>query len=507
MHERNSIEELKILLEYLYENEPIEDIGKTLSRVNKIISSNIEVFRYFSESYLPEIYEESAEGKRFFFFLTANILKFAFFGLARAASEALILICQLGVDDLILSELIKIVTVYKLSEFIGITSDGSKFTFQGNTRKMIIDIQDVQVVDALSLLKMILDKETECTVNGLLKESTLYSAIQKLNIIIDKIDEFPFFEVARFPSFEPFLSEKVSFSPENSIKLFDFDYGAIQYEHEILNNFNIPLFPFVSASNISFTGNRINIKNTGFGTLPPCVVRVQIEESDFEIGELEAIMPSETSDLFIEDIEAFGAFLHDRKRNSNVRVIFSFRKFGHSYDLSVLSKLNGHWIDLIPNNLAELALPYELPLQHLSDKDFERLCYWIVEEGSDKQFKSVLWLNEEGGGERGRDVIAEEINSARSFVFQCKRVEKFHPSDIEEELTTFAKYISDDPTIKPDVYVLVLSSAITDKTKSKGDELAKLIGMEIEYWPKSKIDRIVRKHQFIQDRFWRLISR
>ena len=70
----------------------------------------------------------------------------------------------------------------------------------------------------------------------------------------------------------------------------------------------------------------------------------------------------------------------------------------------------------------------------------------------------------------------------------------------------FYKYIAQDSTIKPDVYVVFMSTPLTDKTQAKGNELAQRIGMEIKYWDKSTIDRLVRTNSIVKERFWKLLD-
>lgn len=59
--------------------------------------------------------------------------------------------------------------------------------------------------------------------------------------------------------------------------------------------------------------------------------------------------------------------------------------------------------------------------------------------------------------------------------------------------------------IKPDVYVLFTSGSITPEMK-KGDLLAQQIGMIIDYWPKSRIDKLVRTYPMVQERFWKVVQ-
>ena len=125
---------------------------------------------------------------------------------------------------------------------------------------------------------------------------------------------------------------------------------------------------------------------------------------------------------------------------------------------------------------------------------------------SQEQIQQRNMANENGGGERGRDVLATETATGKKYVFQCKRVEKFDPNAVERELSTFARNVSEDPSIRPDVYVFFLACSINDQVKSRGENLAQQIGMEIEYWSKGTIDRLVRTNKRISDRFWRVVA-
>jgi len=172
----------------------------------------------------------------------------------------------------------------------------------------------------------------------------------------------------------------------------------------------------------------------------------------------------------------------------------------------MLAQSVGDWLEKVPSAILEVALPYEVRLTNLGGKEFERLCLWVVSEDPKNRFSNARWLNEDGGGDRGRDVLATETATGKKYVFQCKCVEKFDPSAVEQELSTFARYVSEDPSIKPDVYVFFLACSINDKVNSRGDKLAQQIGMEIEYWSKGTIDRLVRTNKRISDRFWRIVG-
>ena len=257
-----------------------------------------------------------------------------------------------------------------------------------------------------------------------------------------------------------------------------------------------------------FSNHKIIFTNEGFGSLPPATIHVQIGEEEFELAEsFHLVPPDKVCDIFLENITTFSYFLKKQKPNIDVKVVFLFKKFEHSYVLGVFAKSVGHWLEQIPPpSFMELVQPYEIPIEKLDDKGFERLCEWIVAEYPEKRFKDVRRLNEDGGADRGRDVLATEAATGKKYVFQCKRVHKFGSGHIEKELNTFAQYIASDPSIKPDVYVLFMSAALNDKIEAKGNELAKKIGMEIEYWHRSTIDRLVTTNQIVKERFWKIVA-
>jgi hypothetical protein len=313
-------------------------------------------------------------------------------------------------------------------------------------------------------------------------------------------------ELARRNALLPFTLDHIRYTKEHASQLFGQVLNALEYDEWLFTYYKIPLFPVIESDKLSFVKNKVTFTNEGLGSLPPATIRVQVGEEEFELGPLNRFLqPEGVYDLFLEEEAAFYSFLKKQSPNVDIKIVFSFRKFGLSYDFGVLAKSVGHWLEQIPTSALEFVQPYEIPIEKLNEKEFERLCSWVVAEYPEKRFKDVLWLNEEGGGERGQDVLAVEVSTRKKYVFQCKHVKKFGPSDIRDELTTFAGYIAVDPSIKPDVYVLFISRGVSDDLKREGDKLAQQMGIEIEYWPKSTIDRLVRTNQTIKERFWKLV--
>ena len=314
-------------------------------------------------------------------------------------------------------------------------------------------------------------------------------------------------ELNRRTALLPFaLLNDLSYTPAASLKLFGRELNNLQYDELLLANYRVPLFPVIEADKLSFAGNKITFTNEGKGCLPPAVLRARTVNGEFELGAVgRVIAPNEIGQLFIEENVAFVDFMHSQDPNLDIKIVISFTKFRHSYDYAILAQSVGDWLEKVTSTTLEVALPYEVSLISLGSKEFERLCYWVVSEDPKNRFSNVTWLNENGGAERGRDVLATETVTGKKYVFQCKCVEKFDPNAVQRELSTFARYVSEDPSIKPDVYVFFLACSINDQVEARGNKLAQQIGMKIEYWSKGEIEKIARTNKRISDRFWRVV--
>lgn len=505
--EKDIIERLRLFLKRLRQGEFEDQREQAFGELNLLTRKSKEAKLFLRDQYLPGLYHEDSGGKHQLIFIASSTLDCPVADLATVVAEVLIdLFASNPNDQEILSVLIDIVLRYNLYGLIGLES-GHTFRFETSQQSFPLDVDLVQADIRLRLLHFTLKKYSKILVDdGPPSPQELPSVIDRLDAVIGLILGFQDSkELVRHTALQPFIQGNLSYSSEQSQWLFGSSMGIPGYEEELFKLYRIPLFPIIKADRLTFENGKLTFTNEGRGALPPCTVRCQVGEDEFELGALSVRVPPEKKhDIFVEEDATFASFLRGKNPNSDVKAVFSFRKFERSYDFGLLARSVGHWLDGISRKARDRGVPYEIPLERLNEREFERLCFWIVSANPDRrEFCDVTWLNEDGGSERGRDVIAIEADTGRKWVFQCKRVKEYGPKDIEEELTKFRRYVARDPSIKPDVYVLFISRSITDKTKKKGDVLAAKIGMEIKYWPKSTIDRLVRTDEEIEDRFWR----
>jgi hypothetical protein len=499
------IERLQRFLERLWQGEFEDQREEAFKELNLAMRQFEKARDFLSAEYLPELYE-ATEGRQKLIFIASETLDRSMFNLALVVAEALVRIYSCHPEDqLILSILMDVVLTYNLYDVLDLES-GRTFRFEADAVSFTVDVDLIRSEVRLRLLKFALNKYSKLLVDdGPPTTQELPSIVDRLEAVIGLLLGFhDANELVRHTALQPFTRDQVSYVPELARWLFGSEMSIGEYEKQLFELYRIPLFPMIKTDKLTFEEGRLAFTNEGRGALPPSEVRVQVAEKEFELGVLSTyVPPDEKQDLFVEEDAAFGSFLLDQNPNFDVKVVFSFSKFDRSYDLGVLARSVGHWREGISEQALERGVLYEIPLEQLSERDFERLCLWIVSESPHGlKFEEVLWLNEEGGAERGRDITAVEAETGSKWVFQCKRVKQYGPKDIEEELTRFERYVQEDPTIKPDVYVLFISRPITDKTKSIGDQLSSRIGMEIKYWSRSSIDHLVRTNEVVKDRFW-----
>lgn len=507
---KDMVKRLRTFLSKLRQGEFEEREAQAFRELNLVVRKFQSVRTYLLKDYLPALYREGTGGKQHLIFIANGTLNYPATDLASLLAGTLVDIYAANLhDEETLSLLLDIVLKYELDNRIGLES-GRNLRFEGLNQSFVLNVGLIRSDIRLRLLHLVLGKYARLLVDdGPPNPQDLLSTIDRANDVISLLlDPTNQDESIRYTALQPFTRDQVVYSPKQSQWLFGTELDLQEYEQRLLDDYRIPLFPIIRPDKLSFLGNKIGFTNEGQGSLPPSTIRVQVGDAEFELGTLPVpVPPNERGDLFTEEESAFSTFLRQQSPNQDIKVVFSFSKFGRSYDLGVFAGPVGHWRDQIPKPVRDIATPIEIPLDKLNERDFERLCYWIVETNpKDRVFEGVIWLNEDGGGERGRDIIAKEVSTHESWVFQCKRVKQFGPKDIENELNTFAEYVRDDPSIKPDVYVLFISRSLTDKTKSRGDELAAQIGMAIKYWPKSTIDRLVRINEEVKERFWKLIQ-
>jgi hypothetical protein len=515
---------LKIFLDNLYQGEFSDQLDRAFEELNLVISNFTAARKYLLDKYLPALYTNGRASRQQLTFIAYNTLKYPVASLAHVVSEALIQIyaaTEGSADEDVLSILLDIVIKYGLVDFVSIER-GRNLRLeaapqQSSGASFSLNIASIRLDIKLDLLQILLKKYVKLlVVDGTPSPQDLQSIVRRLNDVLSLLLNFANkSKLARRTSLRPFAFDQISYTPEQASRLFGSELKVSEYESMLFELYRIPLLPVIEADNLKFVKNKLTFRNEGEGSLPPATIRVRVSDTEFELGQLiQPVLSGVLHDLFVEEEAAFADFLLKQNPNLNINVVFSFKKFGHSYDLGIFAKPVGNWREQIPQVTMERAIPYEIPLDKLNDKEFERLCKWLVDDlpetrfnGVVKRFSDTVWSHYDGGGERGRDVIANEVGTGKKYVFQCKKVQKYQPNHIKKELTTFAGYVDKDPSIKPDVYVLFMSCAITDKTKATGDQLATDIGMEIEYWPKSTIDRFVRINENVNKRFGTLVQR
>lgn len=417
-------------------------------------------------------------------------------------------------DDVELVDVLaEIILAYRFTSFISLENDGQSVRFYAGDSSFAINLEDVRIPYRLGLLRLFVNKYTDLLIKeGPPSPQEIQSIIQRLNTTLSILETSDRVEIRRHVALTPFyVIDRLKFTSRRASKLFGVNLDIKSYEERLYREYLIPLFPYIAEDKIRFEGNKIRLHNEGLGALSYVTIRIVIGEQEFEFGEYTGLInPDDVKDLYAHELAAFSRFLSDQSPNINVKIIIAFQKFGRSFEYSLLSDSVGGWIDRLPSTVTDIMLAYEIPLDRLNPKDFERLCYWLVDEyrtdSGEKRFTNVLWLGESGVGEQGRDVVAVEASTVKSYVFQCKRVEKFGPSNLRDELIQFQNYVNESPEIKPDVYVLFTSGSVTPEMKKQGDLLAQQIGMTIDYWPKSRIDKLVRTYPLIQERFWKVIQ-
>lgn len=498
---------LASFLESLNRGDFADSIEDAYRQLESLLANNTETTFYLKTIYIPSlIAKEKAAGNQIDQLITA-CKKFYLKHLATTLAEALITHYVSTHENTSLASLIDLILQYQLRQMIDIESAGTNIRFETKGESFSLPLRNIYTTIRLKLVWLTLKKYSalltrSTTVNALDFPSLIERQHNALNVLM-KLDKT---DLINEIGLEAFASGQISFSQLQSNRLFSKIYSANEYDDRLFHEYDIPLFPDIKPDKVSFLGDRISLRNEGFGCLPPTIVRIKVENAEFEFGEIKTVLiPDQILDVYlennIEQIE-FIHFLNAQGRNSEVKILFSYHKYGAIFDFIIVVGLVGEWLSKTNRANHDVGTLHPISLQNLSEKDFERLCYWIVDDDSPREFEQALWLNENGGGEKGRDVIAIHKSSRKKYVFQCKRMLHFGPRDIEDELRTFANYIASEPSIKPNVYVLFTSSSITAETQSKGNQIAQSMDMEIEYWPASKIDRLVRRKPNVKDRFW-----
>ncbi|MGA9772789.1 MAG: restriction endonuclease [Blastocatellia bacterium] len=141
-----------------------------------------------------------------------------------------------------------------------------------------------------------------------------------------------------------------------------------------------------------------------------------------------------------------------------------------------------------------------LPFGELSPAQFERLCLWLVER---EDYLRPEHLGE-AGSEQGRDVIAYRATKGgeQLWYFQCKRYQTISAATLVKEVEKYNEMVKGDPTKKPFGIVFVTNAAISASAREKARKFCSTHGYECEFWARTELDLLVKKHTDIVAEFF-----
>ncbi len=145
---------------------------------------------------------------------------------------------------------------------------------------------------------------------------------------------------------------------------------------------------------------------------------------------------------------------------------------------------------------------HPLPFDALSPEQFETLCLWLVEREG--------YLRPEhlgaAGSEQGRDVIAYRATTSgeQLWYFQCKRFQAISAATLIKEVKKYNDLVKADPMKKPFGVVFVTNATLSDKAREKVREFCGESGYDCEFWARTELDMLVKKHKDIVAEFFNL---
>ena len=129
-----------------------------------------------------------------------------------------------------------------------------------------------------------------------------------------------------------------------------------------------------------------------------------------------------------------------------------------------------------------------LPFRNLSDDDFERLCYWVVEKSSD--FDSVQHYGMTG--DKNRDVVGYKHNTSgkrEKWYFQCKRYRTISFSAFKKELDSINEHRSKVQDFLPEAIVFVTACSVSPSCKDSVEQYARsFFSGPVYFWTDIELD-------------------
>jgi len=142
-----------------------------------------------------------------------------------------------------------------------------------------------------------------------------------------------------------------------------------------------------------------------------------------------------------------------------------------------------------------------LPFAELSPEQFERLCLWLVQR---EGYVRAEHLGD-GGNEQGRDVIAYRVTSSgeQLWYFQCKRYQTINAATLIKEVEKYNDLVESDPMPKPFGILFVTNARVTVGARKKVQTFCSKHGYESEFWARTELDSLVKKHKDIVAEFFK----
>lgn len=143
-----------------------------------------------------------------------------------------------------------------------------------------------------------------------------------------------------------------------------------------------------------------------------------------------------------------------------------------------------------------------LPFGNLSDVDFERLCFWILEKSPD--FDSVEHYGTTG--DKKRDVIGYKHSTTgkrEQWYFQCKKYKKISFATFKNELDAIKKHTDEDKNFKPDAIIFVTGCPVSPSCKDDTKEYARKLSLRyIYFWTNVELDEKVKATEEVMKEFF-----
>jgi tetratricopeptide (TPR) repeat protein len=142
-----------------------------------------------------------------------------------------------------------------------------------------------------------------------------------------------------------------------------------------------------------------------------------------------------------------------------------------------------------------------LPFGELSAEQFERLCLWLVQR---EGYLRAEHLGD-GGSEQGRDVIAYRVTgkSEQLWYFQCKRYQTISAAILIKEVEKYNDLVESDEAAKPFGIVFVTNARVTAGARKKVRESCRQSGYECQFWARTELDTLVKRHKNIVAEFFK----